>query len=224
MGPMATWRGLHEYRKCQFLSIEFKDSADKPITDKPIHIFNCHLPSSEHRPLNPTVRKQVLEWLLEHVGDRALIGGDLNSSRMALDDKFKKDPGIFYLYEEDHWHGDIIIAKGVQARSVACNVSSTSKAHQMCMATVQLESNSAGKPAAMAWKTLETTASASASSSEEEEHVDWCEEGSSEEEKVADSPEEEGKHSSKKAQAMASQHPLADALFSELGALSLIHI
>ena len=77
---------------------------------------------------------------------------------------------------------------------------------------------SAGKPAAMAWKKLETTASASASSSEEEEGADWCEEGSSEEEEVADSCEEEGKHSSKKAQAMASQHPLADALFSELGA------
>ena len=36
MGPMATWQGLHEDRKCQFLSIELKDSADKPITDKPI--------------------------------------------------------------------------------------------------------------------------------------------------------------------------------------------
>ena len=194
MGPMTTWQGLHEYRKCQFLSIAFKDSADKPI-----NIFNCHSPSSTNRPLNPTVRKQILRWFLEHVGDRALIGGDLNSSRMALDDQLKKDPGIFYLYEEDHWHGDIIIAKGVQATSVACNVSSTSKSHHMCMATVQLQSDSADKPAATSWKKEipekkpETTGGRRAGGAS----VPWWH---------------------RPAQAMASQHPLADALFSELGA------
>ena len=37
MGPMATWQGLHEYKKCQFLRIEFKDSADKPISIRIIH-------------------------------------------------------------------------------------------------------------------------------------------------------------------------------------------
>ena len=149
MGPMATWQGLHDYRKCQVLSIAFKDSADKPITEKPVKIFNVHSPSSKHHPLIPTVRKEILQWLLEHVGDRALIGGDLKSSRMALDDQFQNDPGLFYLCEEDHLHGDVMIAKGVQATSVACNVSSTSKAHEMCMVMVQLQSDSGEKAQAM---------------------------------------------------------------------------
>ena len=177
MGPMATWQGLHDYRKCQVLSIAFKDSADKPITEKPVKIFNVHSPSSKKHPLTPTVRKEILQWLLEHVGDRALIGGDLNSSRMALDTQFQKDPGLFYLCEEDHLHGDVMIAKGVQATSMACNVSSTSKSHEMCMVMVQLRSDSADKPAATPWK-------------------------------------KRGEN----AQAMEDQHPLVDALFTELGA------
>ena len=147
LGPMSTWPG-HEYRKCQRLCIEFKDSADEPIW-----VFNVHSPSSKKRPLISTVRKQILEWFLGNVGDRAIIGGDLNSNSMALDSVLGYDPGIFYLSEPDALHGDIIIAKGVQAESMACNVSSTSKGHQMCMATVQLQSDSADKPAAMASKT-----------------------------------------------------------------------
>ena len=106
MGPMATWQGLHEYRMCQFLSIEFKDLDDNPIIDKPINVFNCHSPSSKKHPMNPTVRKEILQWLREHAGARAIIGGVLNSTLMALDSELKEDPDIHYLYEEDHWHGD----------------------------------------------------------------------------------------------------------------------
>ena len=80
-----------------------------------------------------------MEWFLGDVGDRAIIGGDLNSNNMALDSVLGHDPGIFYLSEPDALHGDIIIAKGVQAESMACNVSSTSEAHRMCVAMVQVQ-------------------------------------------------------------------------------------
>ena len=59
LGPMTTHPG-HEYRKCQSLCIEFKDSAEKPIK-----IFNVHSPSSGLHKLGPLVRKHILQWFLE---------------------------------------------------------------------------------------------------------------------------------------------------------------
>ena len=49
---------------------------------------------------------------------------------------------------------------------MACNVFSTSKAHRMCVAMVQVQEGSADKPAGMARKDLETSAIASASSTD----------------------------------------------------------
>ena len=85
---------------------------------------------------------------------------------MALDSVLGHDPGIYYVSERDALHGDIIIAIGVKAHSRACNVSSTSKAHRMCVAMVQVQRDTADKSAGLAWKSLETTTSASASSAE----------------------------------------------------------
>ena len=45
----------HKYRMCQHMQVQLKDSAGKPID-----LFNLHSPSSGKRPLNATVREQIL--------------------------------------------------------------------------------------------------------------------------------------------------------------------
>ena len=73
------------------------------------------------------------------MGPQAILGGHLNSSVLSLDDVFKVDRGIHFCYESDHLHGDVAIARGLQAASRPCEVRSTSKAHKMVvvMATVR---------------------------------------------------------------------------------------
>ena len=132
-GPLTTAPN-HAYRMCQHLQVVPKGSVGKPID-----LYNCHSPASTRHPLLPQVRKDILEWFRQNMGPQAILGGHLNSSVLSLDDVFKVDRGIHYCYESDHLHGDVAIARGLQAASMQCEVRSTSKAHKMVvvMATVR---------------------------------------------------------------------------------------
>ena len=85
----------HEYRMCLHVNVQLKDSDAKPID-----LFNLHSPSSAKRPLNATIREQILNWLLENSGSRAFFGGDLNSSKPSLESVFKICRDITYCYEK----------------------------------------------------------------------------------------------------------------------------
>ena len=124
----------HEYRMCQHLQVVVKGSAGKPID-----IYNVHSPASRERPLVLTVREHVLQWFARNAGTQALIGGDLNSSLPSLDAGFKHYPEFHYCYEAGHLHGDLVIAKGLDAVSTPCEVTSTSKAHKMVVVMVTME-------------------------------------------------------------------------------------
>ena len=150
-GPLCQ---AHAYRMCQHLRVRLKDSAAKPID-----LFNVHSPSSAHRPLTPAVRGQILAWFRRNAGSRALIGGDLNSSRPNLEDGFRSCHDITYCYEEDHKHGDLVIAKGLpEATSVACYAEATSDTHRMYFVELQCE---ASPPSGAAWPVEASEASAS---------------------------------------------------------------
>jgi len=124
----------HEYRMCQHLQVVVKGSAGKPID-----IYNVHSPDSGERPLVLTAREHVLQWFARNAGTQALIGGDLNSSLPSLDAGFKHYPEFHYCYEAGHLHGDLVIAKGLDAVSTPCEVTSTSKAHKMVVVMVTME-------------------------------------------------------------------------------------
>ena len=124
----------HEYRMCQHLQVVVKGSAGKPID-----IYNVHSPASRERRLVLTVREHVLQWFARNAGTQALIGGDLNSSLPSLDAGFKHYPEFHYCYEAGHLHGDLVIAKGLDAVSTPCEVTSTSKAHKMVVVMVTME-------------------------------------------------------------------------------------
>ena len=124
----------HEYRMCQHLQVVVKGSAGKPID-----IYNVHSPASRERPLVLTVREHVLQWFARNAGTQALIGGDLNSSLPSLDAGFKHYSEFHYCYEAGHFHGDLVIAKGLDAVSTPCEVTSTSKAHKMVVVMVTME-------------------------------------------------------------------------------------
>ena len=128
---------------CQHLQVVMNDSAAKPID-----IFSVHSPASMKHPLTPTVHEHFLHWFATNAGSRALIGGDLNSSRPRLDAGFKNHRDIHYCNEPNHLHGDLVIAKGLDADSMECDVQSTSIARKMCVVIVQVEvAASAGKRA-----------------------------------------------------------------------------
>ena len=132
VGPL-TRHPEHDYRTCQHLRVAMKGSAAKPID-----LFNVNSPASKKHPLNTTRRAEIFQWFANNAGSRALIGGDLNSSRHNLDAAFGRLPDIHYCYEEDHRLGDLVVAKGVPAESTACNIESTSDAHRMCIVSVPL--------------------------------------------------------------------------------------
>ena len=133
VGPLTSIRE-HEYRKCQHLRVRMKDSAAKPID-----LYNVHSPSSKRHPLTASVRADILLWFAVNAGNRALIGGDLNSSKPSLDAGFKHLRDVHYCYEENHHHGDLVVAKGTAAESTECLIDSTSDAHRMCVVLVPLE-------------------------------------------------------------------------------------
>ena len=137
-GPMTPAQG-HEYRKCQHLQVKVKDSAANPID-----IFNVHSPASSKRPLNATVREQILTWFRTNMSSQTLIGGDLNSSKFSLDAVLKRS-GVHYLFEVNAKHGDLVVCKGLHAESLACEISRTSDAHKMCV--VMVTQKLAAKPA-----------------------------------------------------------------------------
>ena len=148
-GPLCR---AHGYRMCQHLRVQLKDSAAKPID-----LFNVHSPSSRKRPLNATVRQQILAWICENGGSRALFGGDLNSSKPSLETGFKNRRDITYCYEEDHKHSDLVIAKGLPAAtSVACDAQATSNAHRMYAVMLKCAMH---PPSCAAWP-VEASASA----------------------------------------------------------------
>ena len=99
----------------------------------PIDVWNCHLPSSRRPPLTATVRQHILQYFAIHSGPRALIAGDLNSSLYSVDAELRQKQNFHYCYEPAHYPGDIVIARGVGARSVPCDVNSASDIHRMCV-------------------------------------------------------------------------------------------
>ena len=106
---------------------------------KPINIFNVLSPGSPKYPLEAPVREDILRWFVNNAGGRALIGGDMNSSKQSLDDGFKHQDDITYCHEENHLHGDLVVAKGLHAESMTCDVMSTSETHRMCVVQVEME-------------------------------------------------------------------------------------
>ena len=162
---MVTQPG-HEYRRCQRVVVQFRNSAAKPIT-----LYNVHSPASQKHPLRAFAREQIMDWFGGLAEERVLIGGDLNMGEHSLHEHLKKYEDIRYLFEDGHKHGDLMLAKGHGgAESVACAISRTSDAHRMCVLSVPLhvppeqrprapkrsappcppESHSAAKPASKA--------------------------------------------------------------------------
>ena len=132
-GPLTSWLD-HEYWMCQHLQVSLRTSAGKLI-----NVYNVHSPGSNKHPLTPTVRADILEWFATNAAKPALIGGDLKSSRLSLDAVFKDYRDIHYCYEKNHFQGDVVIARGLDAESMPCEVMSTSKEHRMCVVTVPME-------------------------------------------------------------------------------------
>ena len=85
------------------------------------------------------MREHILKWFVDNAGSRALIVGDLNSSVHSLTACFGRRSNIDYLFEPDHKHGDLAVAKGLpKAESIPCDVDSTSKAHSMVVVMVPM--------------------------------------------------------------------------------------
>ena len=125
------------------MNLLLKSQDEANVVDIPmlINIFNVHSPASNRRPLSPRVREHVLRWSVMNAGSRAVIGGDLNSSKQSLDDGFKHEHDIRYCHEADHLHGDLVIAKGLDADSMTCDIGSTSTVHRMCIVQVKMAPN-----------------------------------------------------------------------------------
>ena len=130
-GPLTMLKD-HDYRKCQHLQVRVRDCAAEPID-----IFNVHSPDSKKRPLSSRTRDDIVKWLVEHISNQTVIGGDLNCCRYTLAGGFECCPRVRFLYEEGHKHGDVILSCGLDAESVPCEVQSTSDAHKMCVAAVK---------------------------------------------------------------------------------------
>ena len=114
---------------CQHLRVHVGGSAAKPID-----LYNVHSPSSGKHKLTASLREEICTWFSGNAGNRALIGGDLDSSRLTLATCFGNDADIKYCYEEGHKHGDLVVAMGLPAAfSVACDAQATSREHRMCV-------------------------------------------------------------------------------------------
>ena len=64
-----------------------------------------------------------------------LIGGELDASFYTLNAGLG-DENMKYCYQPDHRHGETVVAKGLDAWSVPCEVRSTSKCHRMVVVLV----------------------------------------------------------------------------------------
>ena len=62
-------------------------------------------------------------------------------------DGFKRVRDVQYLDEQDHKHGDMVIARTLKVESMACDVESTSKAHRMCVVQVTIAPDNADQSA-----------------------------------------------------------------------------
>ena len=126
-GPLSP-SPAHFYRIAQHLKVQIKDSAEMPID-----VWNCYSPSSKVHRFTATVRQHILQYFAINSGPKAFIAGDLNSSLYNVDAELRRYPGFHYCYEPDHQHGDIVIARGVNAHSVPCDVNSAGNGHKMCV-------------------------------------------------------------------------------------------
>ena len=122
-GPLSPLPA-HFCRVAQHLKVQIKDSAEMPID-----VWNCHPPSSRVHPLTARVRQHILQYFDINSGPRALIAGDFNCSLLLL----LRYPSFHYCCQSAHQHDDIVIARGVIAHSVPCDVNSASDAHRMCV-------------------------------------------------------------------------------------------
>ena len=90
------------------------------------------------------MRVEALKWLRRHAGERALFGGDLNTSRPTMQTVLRNPNEFTYLHEPDHKHGDLAVAKNLpRASSEACSADRTSDAHKMCIVMLQNDSDDA---------------------------------------------------------------------------------
>ena len=121
-GPLSPLPA-HFCRLAQHLKVQIKDSAEMPID-----VWNCHSSSSRYCR-NVRQRQHILLYLAINSGPRALIAGDFNSSLPLL----SRYPSFHYCCQPAHQHGDIVIARGVSAHSVPCDVNSAGDAHRMCV-------------------------------------------------------------------------------------------
>ena len=220
MGPMATWGNKHDYRKCQYLSIALKDSADKPI-----NVFNVHSPATKEHPMPPTVRKEILEWLLNQAGDRAVIGGDLNCNIVHMNAEFQGNRGFRYHYEANHWNGDIVVSRGVEATSLACDVCAEAlhrtsfnfKGHRMCIVMVQSIRGSASKPAAGSGRVSQAAPKEAASQEDALTSPDWAGDDSEEDADSSRDSSRSDADSGKGRLRPKTETPLVDAMFKNIG-------
>ena len=219
-GPLSRY---HTYRTCQHLRVQWKDSAAEPID-----LFNVHSPSSGKHKLTPAVRGEILAWFCQNMGTRAIIGGDLNTSRVTLANAFRNIPDVQYCYEKDHAHGDLVVAKGLPgAFSVACDAHATTDAHRMvvvmlkCATHPPLEDAAAAGSAAESADMSACAAPADASNDRATQAVAQYDARADRDdypflsEVERDSSSEE--QPDKPAQPAPPSYPLADAMFQALG-------
>ena len=120
----------HEFRRSQYLQITLRGAT----AYKPIEVYNLHSPSSTNRALRAGIREQSLRWMFVNTAERALVGGDLNTSVFSLECQLGK--AWQYYFQPNHKHGDLSCGKGIVAESVPCFIDSTSKDHTMCIVHV----------------------------------------------------------------------------------------
>ena len=91
----------HEYRRSQYLQITLKS----PMAYKPIDVYNLHSPLSTNRPLTAGIREQILRWISVNTAERALVGGDLNTSVFSLE--YQLGSAWHFYFQPNHRHCDL---------------------------------------------------------------------------------------------------------------------
>lgn len=133
------------FRMCQYMQVIVKGIAGKPI-----NVFNRHSTSSPKGRLPPAVREHILFWFADRISPQALLGGDLDSSPHTLNAGLG-DENMKYCCQPDHRHGEIVVAKCLEAWSVPCEACSTMAVVMVMVLVIVMvmvkSSGSAAKPA-----------------------------------------------------------------------------
>ena len=149
----------HWYRKCQFFRVRKKYFGE---VHPAIDVVNVHSPSSKHKHLTDRIRKDVLEWLQRHMGDRTIIGGDLNESEFSLRETFgpgRGQNGIEFIRPIFGLHGDLAITRNLETDVMQEKINATSITHFMVIVNLC----PLGKPEPLACMPAETIEAAGSS-------------------------------------------------------------